>query len=625
LTLFRSFIACGCLAAIAPVALAQESTVGLDDLRDLSLEELSNLNVTSVLMRPEPISETPASVFVIRNSDIAGIGATNLPDALRLAPNLQVSRDNASSYAITARGFNSFETANKLLVLIDGRSIYAPLHAGVFWDQNPVLMEDVDRIEVVSGPGGATWGSNAVNGVVNVITRDAFATQGFLTRASGGDIDRDAAIRFGSKLNESAAFRVYAQAFDRQNTLTLTGADAGDDFSGVSGGMRFDIDAGDTRWTLQGDVYDHETQNGGLIKGGNALARWSQTWADGGSLRIRAWADHTERSGPGLETETDVADLSFEHVLPPIGAHTFVWGVGGRSVDDSFIASGLFVLDPPQASFNLWSGFVQDTIVLDPTLSLTVGLKLEDSGYSGSEYLPSVRLAFTPDDRTLYWAAISRAVRTPVRLDRDLVAPGIFIGGPNFESEKVIAYEAGYRGRFGSMLSFSASVFLNDYDDLRTTELSSAGGFPAQFLNGYSGTTAGLELWGDYQVADWWRLSAGLAALSKDIDLEAGHTDIAGPPSYGVDPDYQVLLRSLVNLGPDVSLVTLLRYVDDLPDSRIPAYADLDAKLGWRMTPNLELYLKGSNLLDSAHPETDADDNVLQARRSVQAGLAWIF
>lgn len=619
------FVTGCCLAAAPAWAQSDAQASQLDTLRNLSIEELANLPITSVSRRPEPLSETPASVYVIRNEDIQNSGATSLPEALRLAPNLNVARDSASAYAISSRGFNSFETANKELVLIDGRSVYAPLHSGVFWDEQPLLLDDVDRIEVISGPGGTLYGANAVNGVINVTTRDAFASQGVLARAGYGSVDESATLRYGGMLGSSGAYRVYALGFDRANSLTPRGLDAQDEFSGLDGGFRADIDAGGARWTAQGDIFSHQLDAAGDVSGGNVLARWSRSAGDGSSLQLQAYYDRSERSGPGVTTRTSVSDISIQQVLAPMGRHKIVWGGGYRYIDDLFDAVGLFTLDPSQRSFDLWNAFAQDTVALADGLAVTAGIKLEDSGYSGFQYLPSVRLSWTPDEGALIWAAVSRAVRTPVRLDRDLVAPGIFIANPDYTSEKLIAYEAGYRGHLGSRLSGSISAFYNSYDDLRTTELSPAGGFPAHFGNGYAGATYGIEVWGDYQAANWWRLSAGLTTLHKDFHLKAGATDIADPPSTGNDPDYQLIVRSQMQLSPTVALGAAFRVQPPLPSPHVPGYNELDARLAWRVTSHVELSVNGANLLDAAHAETDADNIPLETRRSLQVGAKWVF
>jgi iron complex outermembrane receptor protein len=621
------FAALSAVGGFHPAAAATESSELLDELRSLSLEDLSRLSITALERRQQPLSEAAGSIFVITPEDIRRSGASNLPEALRLAPNLQVGRDTAAAYAISARGFNSFETANKLLVMIDGRSIYTPLYAGVLWDEQHVLLEDLDRIEVLSGPGGALWGANAVNGVVSIVTKNSAETQGPAARVMGGPVDRSATVRYGGRLAEQATFRIYASGFERDHTLTSTGADAIDDYDGVFGGWRADAAAGLSSVTFQGDVYRDEVQGGaGELSGGNVLARYRRDLGGEARLFLRAYYDRSERSAPGIETLTESADLLFQHTLAPFGRHEIIWGGGYRVYRDEFLApAGVFVLDPAEDTIELGNVHMQDVIALHDDVDLTLGVKFEHSSFSGSEYLPSARLAWTPSDRLLLWAAVSRAVRTPVRIDRDLVAPGIFIGGPEYDSEELVAYEAGYRGRPTSNTSVSLSVFYNDYDKLRTTSLSPAGGFPAEFLNGYEGSTYGVEMWGDYQALDWWRLSAGLATLGKDFELKPGFTDVADPPSTGNDPELQLSLRSRMDLGARATFDAALRWVDELPDPAVPSYADLNARLAWRATDDVELSIQGANLLDESHPETSAAAAPFEARRSVQVAASWRF
>lgn len=604
----------------APAAAAAQ----VEDLRDYSIEELARLEIFSVSRRREPISEAPSAIYVITPEEIRRSGVTSLPEALRLAPNLHVARDSASQYAISARGFNSVETANKLLVVIDGRSVYAPLHSGVFWDEEHVLLEDVRRIEVISGPGGATWGANAVNGVISVITKNSADTQGWAARGTYGSLDRTATARFGGKIGENASFRVYANAFNREHTLAPGGGDAMDGYDGVTGGFRTDWQAGSNRFTFQGDFFD-DNIGAGDLSGGNLLGRWTHDLDNGGWTMIRAYYDTSTREDVALYDETETADIFFQNALAPLGRHQLNWGGGYRYIHDIFRAPGAFTLDPEQDHQELANLFLQDEISLKDTLTLTLGVKFEYSSYSDFDYLPSARLAWTPNDRTLLWAAASRAIRTPVRVDRDLVAEGIFLGGPNFGSEELIAYEAGYRGRPTQNTSVSVSVFLNDYDDLRNTALSADGGFPAQFLNQLHGQTYGVEVWGDWQATDWWRLSAGLTTLEKDFDLEPGATNIASPPSTGNDPSWQAKIHSRMDINERLRLDADLRWIDDLPNPAIPGYVELDARIGWMVTDDVELTLAGINLLDESHPETDAANFAQEARRGVHVGLRWGF
>ncbi len=610
------------------------------DLSRLSLEELANVEIMSVSKRPERLAEAPAAVYVITGDDIRRSAATSLPEALRLAPNLQVLRVDSGGYAISARGFNGFETSNKLLVMVDGRSIYTPFHSGVLWDEHQVMLDDLERVEVVSGPGGALWGANAVNGVVNVISKSAHDTQGLLFEARRGDIDRSGSVRYGGPLGEAGAWRAYAMGFDRRDSLLPGGAEAGDGWQGGQTGFRTDFDAGGGGATVQGDAYYHRHDDGGRLNGGNVLGRWRREWDGGGGLEAQVYFDRTDRYGPPLGAvvpsvaETvETWDVQVQQVLAPHGRHRLVVGGGYRIIDDEFLVGDIldaggaplpnFAVDPTARRLQLANLFIQDEIALTDALSLTLGLKLEDSSYSGLDYLPSARLAWRASETTLLWAAVSRAVRTPSRVERDLTYPGIIVGGV-FDRESVVAYEAGWRGRVGERVNFSVSAFFNDYMDLRTNEMTN-GGFPVFVGNGREGQTWGLEAWGGYAVMDGWRLSAGLSTLRKDFQTKAGHVDIAYPVSTGNDPEHQLLLRSQSNLSDRLELDLMLRAVDELPSPQVDAHVELDARIGWRVTQEAELYLAGVNLLDDQRREAGDPDYVNEVRRSIYAGLRWSF
>lgn len=607
------------------VGVAAQDDVQLAQLRGLSLEELSQTPITTVSRRSEPLAEAAGAVYLITPEDIRRSGATSLPEALRLAPNLQVAYDDAGAYSVTSRGFGSVETANKLLVMVDGRSVYAPLFGGVLWNEELVLLEDVERIEAVSGPGGALWGANAVNGVISVTTKSSADTQGPAARVDAGLLERYGSARYGGRLGEGASYRVFLSGFDRDDSFTAEGEDAGDGSDGLYGGFRSDFVRGGDAVAVHGQLFSVDTLGDATTEGGHALVRWRRDREDGGVIALRSYYDRSDIDSPAFDASTEQWELLFYQALAPIGRHEITWGAEARSISDSYALAGPFVLDPAAETTSLGNLFVQDAIGLGERFDLTLGLKLEHSSYSGTEYMPSLRLAWSPSDGLLLWSAVSRAVRTPTRLDRDLVAPGIFIGGPRYKSEELIAYEAGYRGRPTSNTSLSVSVFYNDYDNLRTTSLSPTGGFPAEFLNGFEGASYGAEAWGDLQALDWWRLSAGAAVLEKDFHLKAGATDIADPPSTGNDPDFQLMLRSRMDLGPRITFDAWARWVDDLPQPAIPAYGDLNARIGWRLTEEAELSLAAFNLLDESHPETSAEGPALEARRNLQLSLRWRF
>lgn len=575
-----------------------------DRLDNLSIEDLANVEVTSVSRRAQPVGEAPASVFVITGDDIDRGGIRSIPAALRLAPNLQVARIGASEYGITSRGFNhSTGTANKLLVLVDGRIVYTPLFSGVFWDEQNPLMEDLDRIEVIGGPGGTLWGTNAVNGVINIVSRDAHETTGLLVTGGGGNNAASLGARYGARFGNSGAVRVYGVGLQR-------GRDA-NEWQSLQGGFRSDWSSAQDTLTFQGDIYQGDADllpsavAQTKIDGGNLLARWSRRLEGDASFQVQAYVDRANRQvASGIRADVDSAAIDLQSNFDLTSWQQFVIGAGVRVTSDEFRPGPRTTFtDPAEKTLRYYSAYAQDTLRLAPSVDLILGLKLENNDYTGLEYLPNARLSWRIGTDKLAWASVSRAVRTPSRFDRDLINPGLLAGGPTFDSEEVIAYEAGYRAQPSTKFWFSASVFYNEYDDLRTVEASSATVFPLVVKNGMRGETYGVEAWGAYAVSDWWRLNFGLSLFDKNLSLQPGSADVFGVDYAGNDPHYQATLRSLMDIGARTELDVSLRAIDDLPSPAVPSYAALDARLGFRLTPNLELSLAGYNLLDDSHVE----------------------
>ncbi|HYD28712.1 TonB-dependent receptor plug domain-containing protein [Brevundimonas sp.] len=598
------------------------------DLARLSLEELSMVEVTSVSRRPEALADAAAAIFVISADDIRRSGATSLPEVLRLAPNLNVQRVNAVDYAISARGFNGYETSNKLLVLIDGRSVYSTLSSGVFWDARELMLEDIARIEVISGPGGALYGSNAMNGVINIITREAGDTPGTLISAGAGDEDARISIRHGGALGDSGAWRAYLMAFARDESFDAAGNGANDDADGLRGGGHLDWTVGENRLTLQGDAFENEvainedtlgTQS--YVRGANLLGRWIRPLA-GGELQVQAYYDRFEREEPAALEVSDTWDLAVQHAVE-YGRHRVVVGAGHRVVESHFaIAPGAAFLDPPDRTLTLTNVFAQDQITLGGGVTLTLGAKLEDNSFSGQEFLPNVRLAWQRSGGDLVWAAVSRASRTPNRIERDLTFPG-FLVGADFQSETATAYELGYRANPSPKMSFSINAFYNVYDHLRTVSITPVTFLPLTLTNNGEATTWGVEAWGSYDVSPSWRLSAGLSTLTKDYDSILRPEDISGLISIGDDPDYQVQLRSQHDLTESVELDLRLRAVDEL--AAVDGYVEADARLGWQMTDRLELSVTGQNLIGDRRVETGDPVRGRSFGRSVFAALRASF
>ena len=595
------------------------------DLSRLSLEELAMVEVTSVSRRPEALADAAAAIFVISSDDIRRSGATSLPEVLRLAPNLNVQRVNAVDYAISARGFNGYEMSNKLLVLVDGRSIYSTLSSGVFWDARDMMLEDIERIEVVSGPGGALYGANAVNGVINIITRSAADTVGTLVSVGAGNEDATFALRHGGRLGEAGAWRVWATGFMRDDSYRLTGEDATDAAEGLRGGARADWSIGENRLTLQGDMFDNEVAvNEGFsgeetrVSGHNVLGRWSRPMA-GGELQVQAYYDRFERTESGGIEDSDTWDLSVQQAFD-LGRHQLVLGAGTRSVQSRFVAApGGAFLDPVEQTLTLSNLFAQDQIALTDRLTLTLGAKFEENTFTGQEFLPNIRLAWELPGGDLAWGAISRASRTPNRIERGLTLPGFLVGG-DFQSETLTAYELGWRARPRERIAFSISAFYNVYDDLRTASLNPVTVFPLTLTNFGGGETWGVEAWGGYDVTERWRVSAGVSTLEKDLAADPG-MDISGLAAGGDDPGYQLLLKSQTQITDRLDLDVRLREVDRLNLSNTDGYVEADARLGWRLTDALELALVGENLLENRRVETGDPARQRSFGRSVFVSL----
>jgi iron complex outermembrane receptor protein len=631
---FRKTIICVSLLGCAEPAAAQQ-VAAVEELGRLSIDELANLQITAVSREPQPLSGAPAAVYVITNEDIRRSGATSIAEALRLAPNLQVARLNSSTYAISARGFNhNTATADKLQVMIDGRVVYTPLYAGVFWDEQDVPLTDVDRIEVISGPGGAVWGSNAVNGVINIVTRSSRDTQGALVDLQGGTLDQLATVRYGGKLGEDATFRIYAMGAKRNSLETPNGAGTGDAWDKIQGGFRSDWSRAQDSLTFQGDLFNATTQDqpgmlqNGAASGGNAIGRWTRQFDADTALQTQLYYSRSERNtSSGIRSTVDNYDLDLQYSFDVGSGQKFVAGAGERVTQDVFTPGpGTAFLDPAKRTLNLANVFLQDQIELAPDLTLSLGFKAEHNDYTGMEYMPDARLSLRLFGTDLLWGAVSRAARTPSRFDRDLFVAGAFAGGPDFTSEYLTAYEIGYRAQPSNAISFSVSAFYNVYDHLRTVEASTPAILPLVVLNDMKGGTYGVELWANYGIAAWWRLSAGLSTLHKDLRLEQGSRDVFGVQFAGNDPSYQASLRSSMDVTDTIQLDMYLRAVDDLPSPRVPGYVEADVRLGWRVTNTLELALEGSNLLHARHTEfIDPSLPVEEIPRSITASARWRF
>ncbi len=617
--LFFAGLAVASQLALALVAEADEVGPSMTQLGQLSIEQLENVEITSVAKRPQPLSQAAAAVFVITAEDIRRSGATSLPEVLRLAPNLEVARINAFTYTISARGFNSPESSNKLLVLIDGRSVYSPLGGTIFWQGIDVPLADIERIEVISGPGGTLYGANAVNGVVNIITKSSAGTQGLLASMGAGSEDSGMYVRYGGALQGFATYRAYVKAFHRDDTDPVSALDmTQDSFSGAQAGFRLDGGVGRETFTVQGDLFGNRVKDSyEKLWGGDMLARWGHAFDDGSSLSVQAYWDKSDRDAVLLQDRLQTYDLQAQHTFSLGASQQIVWGGEFRVWREALFSQSPFHFLNPSATLTLGNAFAQDDIALSENLKLTVGTKAEYNSYSGLDVLPNVRVAWEPRKDTLFWAAISRAVRTPSRIDRELIAPGILIAAPHFGSEQLTAFEAGYRGEILSKVSLSVSGYYNDYNDLRSDQYAVPDIFPVQLQNHLNAKTYGVEVWGTYSPADWWRLRAGFNSFQRSLSLDPQATDLTETQTAGQDPPYQAQLRSEMNFGSDWELDLDLRNVAHVKTPALvsfvpqiyrtvavtPSYTEADARVGWRFASGLELSLDGINLLHSRHLE----------------------
>ena len=605
------------VAAVHPVA----------DIADLDLEQLTRVTVTSVSRRAERVIEAAASVYVITGEDIRRSGATSIPEILRLAPNLHVARADNNQYAITSRGFNNV-LANKLLVLIDGRTVYTPLFSGVFWEAQDVVVDDIDRIEVISGPGTTLWGANAVNGVINILTIPARAGQGVLAKAVVGTDENGFSGRFGAPLGSDGHFRAYVKYWDRDNQKLTSGADIVDASRRAFTGFRADWGSGTDQSTIQGDAYwgDIDQLPGPRkISGGNVQGRWARSLGGDSMLRVQAYYDRTNREHELVFKETlDTFDIEVQHSLKPRKGHDFIWGGGYRYSRDRVENSASQAFIPANRTLDWGNLFAQDEIALTPTLTFTAGIKAERNPYTGTEWLPNLRIAWRPGDDQLIWSALSRAVRAPSRIDREIYVPGtppfVLVGNDTFESEVANVAELGYRVQLTATASFSATAFYHRYPNLRSVAPTAAG---LVFANDIEGTVRGLEAWGSWRLSPDFRLAGGFVVQDVDLAVKSGAIDFGGIPQLANDPANKALVRASWDISRRHQADFTVRHVGKLPNPPVPAYTVVDLRLGWRPTPPLDVSLIVLNLLDKEHAEWGPPANRAVFDRSVMLRVTW--
>lgn len=582
------------------------------DLKRLSIEELMNIEVISVSKRPEKLHEAASAIQVITYDDIKQSGATSIPEALRLANNLQVAQVNSSQWAISARGFNNV-LANKLLVLIDGRVLYTPMYAGVFWDVQNILLEDVDRIEVISGPGGTLWGANAVNGVINIITKNSKDTKGLFAEVGmGSELPWTANLRYGGNILEKLSCRVYGTTFKRGDTRLVDSIQANDNWKMAQTGFRMDWDAPDnSQLMIQANLYsDRPDPDGGkpvLANGSNIVALWTKSFSEHEDLQLQVYYDNTFRDFRNEFAEKlRTYDLDGQHRFRILKRNEIVWGLGFRLMDHEVKNLEFFAFRPAHKQLHLFSAFVQDEIkMMRDHFRLTIGSKFEHTTYAGFQVQPNLRLAWTSRQQTI-WGAASHAIRTPARIDREfflnLTSDIAIIAGADFSPEKVWAYELGWRLQTHTT-TLSLSAFYNVYDDIRSAEPNGALVYPFTIGNGVEGDTHGAELSGVYQVTEWCRLKGGYTFLRKELMVKPGSSDLNQGTAESNDPEHQFLIQSSMKLFKRVEWGTVFRYVADLPKPAVSAYAQVDVRVAWKINNWLMASVVGQNLLKNAHTE----------------------
>jgi len=627
-----------------------DSGQGAPDVTAMSVEDLMNMQVTSVSKRSQKVADAAAAVFVITQEDIKRSGARNIPETLRMVPGIEVARIDENKWAISSRGFNG-RFADKLLVLIDGRSVYTPLFSGVYWDVQDVPLEDVDRIEVIRGPGATLWGANAVDGVINIITKPAKATQSQLVQVEGGNEQMNSdTVRFGGKFQDKGYYRAYAKYFDWASGNGIAGQNAADGWHQVRGGFRSDwtLSRADSL-TFQGDLYNSregetltiptlsapysETfQNVGHYSGGNLLGRWTRSTGNS-SYSLQGYFDRTNYSDNSLFVDHEsVFDIDFQHDFHLGDANEIVWGAGYRSIQDSNVSSFTVSVQPNHAHYNQFSAFLQDEVrFLDSRLRVTFGSKFEHNDFTGWEFEPNIRFLGSISKTQSAWVAVSRAVRTPalteegLRLNDVVVPPGAppfnspvpvieaVFGSHQFQSEDLVAYEIGYRVQASNSFSADIAAFYNNYTNLRTAEPGAFfvegspapphGVVPLVAFNRMSGGTYGIEPFVDWKALSRWELVGSYSFLQMNIHKNSDSSDPTPDLPNGENPKHQFYFRSSLELPKHLQQNLIVRHVTQLSSLNVPAYSSLDGGIRWTPVPGWEFAFNGENWLNHRHTE----------------------
>jgi iron complex outermembrane recepter protein len=637
------------------------------DLNQMSLEALGNIEITTVDKAPQPVLKTPAAAYVITQDDIRRSGATSLPEALRLAPGVEVARIDADHWSVAIRGFAG-QFSKSLLVLIDGRSVYTPLFSGVYWDAQNVMLDDVERIEVIRGPGGTIWGANAVNGVINIITKSAKDTDGLISTAGGGNVDQGlASVRYGDTTHRGFSYRLYSLGAMRGPEFHPDG-DNFDDWRMGQIGFRTDWTGGSKNtYTVHGDLYRGQSgeslllatysplaevaeQDKASFAGGNLYTRWQHTIGQGSDVQIQAYFDRTVRQDVELGETRNTFDVDYVQHQRTYGEQELTWGLGARVSPSNVIqTSPAVTFLPNQETDTIYSSFVQYELpLLGDRLTLTAGSKFEHTNFSGYDYQPSVRLQWSPTQNQSAWAAVTRAVRTPSRQDQDLQfnilvratpAPPVFfeiVGNPKFKPEQLIAYEAGYRTRMNRRLYIDFATFFNVYNDLEGYGPAGLAiidnpppidlAFVLPYANVIEGRSVGAEVTPVCDVTSWWRLRGAYSLLHMSLTDKPGFSDVGNLLSsyLGSSPTHVANVESTLRLPYHFDFNQTYRYTSELPEYSVHPYNTVDAQLQRRLGEGLVFTATGQNLLRPSHPEFGGDPGPLVGiKRSVFFSILW--
>jgi len=593
----------------APRAFAQ----GPQDLKRLSIEQLMQIDVTLATRTPEPLARAPTAISIVTGDDIRRAGVTTLADAVALADGVHVARFNNGTWSVTARGFAAV-AANKMLVMIDGRTVYSPLFTGVFWNALDYELEDIDRIEVVRGPGATLWGANAVNGVVNIVTKNSRDTSGlFMQVGTGNEDPGDAEVRYGGRAG-SATYRTYAKFIERASQRYSTGISAGDRRRRGQVGARFDGgDQSRGAWMLKGDLFHSADalpdRPSGEFTLGDLQAVWSRALTPRSQLQVSSYLNHERRRIPlQLTHRLTTVDLDAQQSMT-LARHALVWGGGARVNRDRTEGSALISFDPADRTYSVNNLFVQDEIAVRPrSVYVTGGIKYEHNAFSGGEWQPSVRARWVSQRQTL-WGSIARAVRRPTRFEDDIIVRlptgAVAVqGNDDFRAENVVASEVGYRMQPSMFVALDATVFNHSYDRLRSQDAPS-GSVPIPILvgNSLNGRSRGVELAANVQPLSAWRTHVSYTFLDVSLTRDADSRDIGGTTTEANDPRHLFAFRTSLDVSQRMELDFRWRSIGALPHPHVPGYSEAAARIGWRATQHVDVALIGEDLLHAQHPE----------------------